>query len=349
MPRQIRPSCHADDAPCEGHDDLRRAHLRCRGAEDAKRHLHPPLSGARFHRSILCSCPVRGRQPDRVVAHAGRLPDRQAIAEMLGIPIEQVRCIHMEGSGCYGHNGADDAAADAALLARAVPGRPVRVQWTREQEHGWEPYGPAMVTKVSAALDADGSIVELGLRGVEQHPFHASWRGRRAHCGAILGAALRRARAQANSSAGRRRRPQCDCALQAAERAGGASFHSRHALARLRAAGTGRLHERVLDRELHGRARASGRRRSRRLPAAASRRRTRPRRGRGAAERFGWSRSERLPRGHGRGFGFARYKNLAAYCAVAMEVEVAPRNRPRTCRSRRSPPSTAAKSSIPTG
>ena len=51
----------------------------------------------------------------------------------------------MEGSGCYGHNGADDAAADAALIARALPGTPVRVQWMREQEHAWEPYGPAML------------------------------------------------------------------------------------------------------------------------------------------------------------------------------------------------------------
>ena len=64
----------------------------------------------------------------------------------------------MEGSGCYGHNGADDAAADAALIARALPGRPVRVQWMREQEHAWEPYGPAMLIKVRAALGDDGRI-----------------------------------------------------------------------------------------------------------------------------------------------------------------------------------------------
>src|SRR5258708_29817028 len=90
----------------------------------------------------------------------GVFPDRQAIAEMLGVPKDKVRCIHVEGSGCYGHNGADDAAADAALIAKSLPGRPVRVQWMREQEHAWEPYGPAMVTKVSAALDAAGDIVD---------------------------------------------------------------------------------------------------------------------------------------------------------------------------------------------
>jgi nicotinate dehydrogenase subunit B len=88
----------------------------------------------------------------------GVFPDRKAIAEMLSLPEASVRCIHVEGSGCYGHNGADDAAADAALLARALPGTPVRVQWMREQEHLDEPYGPAMVTTAKAALNAQGRI-----------------------------------------------------------------------------------------------------------------------------------------------------------------------------------------------
>jgi len=83
-----------------------------------------------------------------------------AIAEMLGMPKDKVRCIHAEGAGCYGHNAADDAAADAALLARAVPGRPVRLQWMREQEHAWEPYGPAMAVKVEAGLDASGKVID---------------------------------------------------------------------------------------------------------------------------------------------------------------------------------------------
>ena len=72
----------------------------------------------------------------------GVFPDRAALAELLAMPLDRVRCIHVEGSGCYGHNGADDAGADAALLARAVPGRPVRVQWMREQENLWEPLSP---------------------------------------------------------------------------------------------------------------------------------------------------------------------------------------------------------------
>ena len=90
----------------------------------------------------------------------GVYPQRAALAELLGLPKESVHCIHMEGSGCYGHNGADDVAADAALLARALPGRPVRVQWMREDEHGWEPLGPPMVNTVRATLDGAGRIVD---------------------------------------------------------------------------------------------------------------------------------------------------------------------------------------------
>ena len=87
----------------------------------------------------------------------GVYPLRKSIAEMLRLPEDRVQCIHVEGSGCYGHNAADDAAADAALIARAFPDRPVRVQWMREQEHQWEPYGPAMLTNVKAALDSAGT------------------------------------------------------------------------------------------------------------------------------------------------------------------------------------------------
>ena len=90
----------------------------------------------------------------------GVFPMRKGLAEMLSLPLESVRCIHVEGSGCYGHNGADDAAADAALIAHKTPGQPVRVQWMREQEHTWEPFGPAMTVDTTAALDASGQIVD---------------------------------------------------------------------------------------------------------------------------------------------------------------------------------------------
>jgi CO/xanthine dehydrogenase Mo-binding subunit len=113
-----------------------------------------------MHGSIGPSCAV-AQSKDGVMTvwtHTqGVFPLRGAVAKMLGVEEERVHCIHTEGSGCYGHNGADDVAADAALIAAALPGRPVRVQWMREQEHSWEPYGSAMVTKVRATVQ-DGRV-----------------------------------------------------------------------------------------------------------------------------------------------------------------------------------------------
>ncbi len=83
---------------------------------------------------------------------------RKQLAAMLSMPVEDVRAIYIDGSGCYGRNGHEDAAADAALLARAV-GRPVRVQWMREDEHGWDPKGPPTLVDLEAALDAKGDVV----------------------------------------------------------------------------------------------------------------------------------------------------------------------------------------------
>ena len=82
---------------------------------------------------------------------------RKQLAEMFSMPVENVRCIYLEGSGCYGRNGHEDAAADAAMLAKAV-GRPVRVQWSRADEHGWDPKGPPTLIDLRAALDGDGNV-----------------------------------------------------------------------------------------------------------------------------------------------------------------------------------------------
>jgi CO/xanthine dehydrogenase Mo-binding subunit len=84
---------------------------------------------------------------------------RAAIAAGLRLDPGQVTVHHAEGAGVYGHNGADDAAMDAVLLARAVPGRPVRVVWTREDEMRWAPTGSAMLARLSAGLNAAGRIV----------------------------------------------------------------------------------------------------------------------------------------------------------------------------------------------
>jgi nicotinate dehydrogenase subunit B len=82
---------------------------------------------------------------------------RKQLAKMFELPPESVRCIYVEGSGCYGRNGHEDAAADAALLAKAV-GRPVRVQWSRADEHGWDPKGPPTLIDLRATLDLAGAV-----------------------------------------------------------------------------------------------------------------------------------------------------------------------------------------------
>jgi CO/xanthine dehydrogenase Mo-binding subunit len=82
---------------------------------------------------------------------------RKQLAAMLAVADDSVRCIYVDGAGCYGRNGHEDAAADAVLLARAV-GQPVRVQWMRADEHGWDPKGPPTLLDLRAGLDAGGKI-----------------------------------------------------------------------------------------------------------------------------------------------------------------------------------------------
>jgi nicotinate dehydrogenase subunit B len=83
---------------------------------------------------------------------------RKQLALMFGMPEADVRAIYIEGSGCYGRNGHEDAAADAALLAREV-GLPVRVQWMRADEHGWDPKGPPTLIDMQSGLDASGNVI----------------------------------------------------------------------------------------------------------------------------------------------------------------------------------------------
>jgi nicotinate dehydrogenase subunit B len=84
---------------------------------------------------------------------------RTAIAHVLGIDAARVSVEHVDGAGCYGHNGADDAGLDAALVAAALPGWPISLRWSRDDEHGFEPLGAAMVVDVTGGFKADGTIV----------------------------------------------------------------------------------------------------------------------------------------------------------------------------------------------
>ena len=114
-----------------------------------------------MHGSIGPSCAVAlyNKEILYVWTHSqGVFPLREAIAKMQNLPIEKIQITGVPGSGCYGHNGADDVAAEAALLAMAYPGKHVRLQWSREEEHQWEPYGSAMIMEFEARLDSNGMI-----------------------------------------------------------------------------------------------------------------------------------------------------------------------------------------------
>jgi nicotinate dehydrogenase subunit B len=113
------------------------------------------------HASVGPSCAVADVKDDQITIWAstpGPYPLRNAIAEMIAVPIEKVHVMHVEGAASYGQNGSDDVAADAVILSQAV-GRPVRVQWSREDEFSWEPKAPAMVMEVNGGLDAQGNVV----------------------------------------------------------------------------------------------------------------------------------------------------------------------------------------------
>ncbi|MBO0872963.1 MAG: xanthine dehydrogenase family protein molybdopterin-binding subunit [Pseudonocardia sp.] len=114
------------------------------------------------HASMAPSCAVALATGDEVRVWSntqGPYLLRRALASALGLHEDRVTVHHVEGAGCYGHNGADDVALDAALLARAVPDRPVKVMWSRRDELGWAPFGPAAVVRLSADLDTASEVL----------------------------------------------------------------------------------------------------------------------------------------------------------------------------------------------
>jgi len=118
-----------------------------------------------LHGMIGPSCAVADVRPDGATLWTGsQWPrgTRADIAQMLSLPLDSVELVWREGSGSYGRLGVDDALADAALLSKAV-GKPVRVQWMRHDEHGWEPLSPAVALDATASLTDDGHIGAFSL------------------------------------------------------------------------------------------------------------------------------------------------------------------------------------------
>jgi len=224
--------------------------------------------------------------------------------------------------GCYGHNGADDAAADAALIARAMPGTPVRVQWLREQEHVWEPFVPAMVTRLKASLDGEGKIADWNFE-----VWSNTHSMRPGGAGCLLAAqgmeqafAVPPAKPLPLPEGGGDRNaipiytfpnahvvhhfiPDMPLRISAMRSLG--AYHNVFSI------------ESFMD-ELATLAGAD--------PVEFRLRHLDDPRGREviekAAQAFGWRKGQKAPQDRGYGFAFARYKNLAAYCAIASEVEV---------------------------
>ncbi len=118
------------------------------------------------HASIGPSCAIALWQDGHLTlwTHSqGVGPLRGAVSRALGIDAAAISVRHVQGAGCYGHNPADDVALDAALLAHATPGRPVRVQWAREDELGASAYGSAMVVELAAGIGPDGRPVDWNM------------------------------------------------------------------------------------------------------------------------------------------------------------------------------------------
>lgn len=137
-----------------------------RGAVEAALGERPNVLSATYdfaihtHGSLGPSCAVASWDDGQVTCWSASQQThllRQQLAQMLRLPPEQVRCLYLEGSGCYGRNGHEDAAADAVLVARAVK-QPVRVQWMRADEHGWDPKGPPTLLDFRGALGTDGRV-----------------------------------------------------------------------------------------------------------------------------------------------------------------------------------------------
>lgn len=280
-----------------------------------------------LHGSMGPSCAVAEWRDGKLIVHTqsqGVFPLRRALKNVFRMDEADIRCIHMEGAGVYGHSGADDVALDAALLSRAVDGRPVRIQWMREDEHCWEPFGTAMVIKVRASLGADGRVGDWRFDLWSNHhgnrpkpkPTESGLLAARMIEDGLPPQSLGPAR---DSEAGEHRNawPGYDFArVQIAKH-----FIMEHPFRCSSLRGLGAYaNVFAIEQMMDELAVAAGE-----DPAVFRLAHLSDPRARAVVEAardvIGWGKVDKAP-GRGQGIAYARYKNTAAYCAVAVEVEV---------------------------
>ena len=278
------------------------------------------------HASIGPSCALAQFKEGRLTVwtHSqGVFPLRQHLARLTGLGESNVTAVHVEGSGCYGHNAADDVAGDAALLARATGGRPVKLQWMREDEFGWEPYGSPMVMKMQARLNTSGQVVDWR-HDVWSHPHSTRPGGPGTNLLAgsylakpqLLGEPLNSP--QPSGAADRNAVPLYDFPSQRVVLHYLPEMPLRtSALRTLGAYANVFAAESFID-ELAVAAGAD--------PVEFRLRHMKDARARAvieaAAQKAGWKPGAKGNGTQGRGFAFAKYKNLAAYVAIVVDVEI---------------------------
>ncbi|HEY5130695.1 MAG TPA: molybdopterin cofactor-binding domain-containing protein, partial [Bradyrhizobium sp.] len=277
------------------------------------------------HASIAPSCAMAQWREDRVhiwTHSQGVYLLRADLALVLKLPVENITVEHLEGAGCYGHNAADDVALDAVLLAKAAGGRPVRVQWSRQDEMSHAPFGAAMAIEIEADLDAQGEIANW--RHTIWSNGHAARPGRAAQPALLAATELAVPFPRMISTnpppangggADRNSIPLYDFPSWQIESHRLLTMPVRtSALRTLGAQGNVFAIESFLDELAAERGED---------PVAFRLRYLRDSRAqdviRAAAKRANWKPDKRA--GVGYGLGFARYKNAGAYCAVVAEVE----------------------------
>ena len=278
------------------------------------------------HGSIGPSCALAKWDQDRLTVWShtqGVFPLQTALSDVLAIPKSSIDVVHVFGAGCYGHNGADDVALDAALMARSAPGRVVRVQWSRANEFRVAPQGPAMVTRADAVVDGDNRIVAMEV--VANSPPHGNRPGNgtpNLRAAAYIAKPWPVPRSgdipPANGGGADRnatppytipnlkiaKRLVHDLPYRTSALRGLGAFTNVYAIETL-------MDDIALDLGLDPVAFRLSHLDDQRARAVIT----------ATADLGGWSQRDRSD-GVGYGFGYARYKNTAAYCAVMVRVEV---------------------------